>query len=486
MADKKDRTGADSTTDVKGSESSEAKIPQSELKQLLDERSALDKKLESQTKVKKFTLGDGGFAIKGVNDSAIERVENYDFSKGDAKAAIARDKDGYVTEETLPNGTKIKIGYSGEMHDVSSIDFGDGTKWIKNGDKWTDISPSGRPWEHGPDTEVKVTPKGDIVIKKGDTVTTTHPDGTKDAKDLKNGSVVTKDSENRVSSVTYPDGTTTRIEYDKDGNPTSVTAGDKTKWVKGSNGWDCIDTQGKSIDHMAKFDVGSDGVLIATADDGSFYRHDPDGKRSEGKVGINGRDDHGNVTEITSPDGRHQKFSYDADGNLNRIVDEHSDIRRDPTNGKWYSHRGGAEPIEIPGQYTVNKDGVFTWDCEGHTKITHFPDGTRITQDSDRTVTYNSRGYATEIRHPGGHAVHFEYDSAGNETHIIHSDGLELRKAENGWNLYKDGKVLEHHDGVLSVSQKGEILGIGRDGKRRFTIKPDSSDISRPADQKHF
>jgi YD repeat-containing protein len=289
--------------------------PELDRTSLMSERVALDKDDETRTRVKKFTVGDGGFGIEGL-DQAKEKAGNKE-AETMFGAGIKRDDSGRPTEIEYPDGRSNRIKYD-ESGNIEELKTAEGKTVTRDGDHWSVVDSNGTKTQFKGD--IHVTKDGDVAVMNPDgSGSIRHSDGSKTRISEDGVSQETRDINERVTSVTYPDGKTNKIEYDENGEVKAMkTAEGKTVTREGDH-WSVTDANGKKSEWKGDVHVTEDGDVAVINPDGSGSIRHADGSKtrlSDDGVSQETRDIHDRVTSITYPDGNTNKVEYDEKGEV--------------------------------------------------------------------------------------------------------------------------------------------------------------------------
>lgn len=379
--------------------------PELDRSKLLSERNDLDKEDETRTKVKKFTMGDGSFGIdmndvkaqsgpalgKGI-DASDEKAKAGDPPKGieteqktetgDGKVAastIKRDDQDRPTEVTYPNGKSNKIEYDNNGN-VKELQTAEGNTVKRDGDHWVVKEPDGKTREWKGD--VSVTPEGDIIAAGQDQGTVIrHPDGSKTSIHQDGVRQETRDADGRLTSITYGDGKTNKIEYDDKGQVKTLKTAEGNTVEREGDHWKVTDPQGKTREWKGDVSVTDEGDIIAAGkDQGTVIRH-PDGSKTnihQDGVRQETRDIEGRVTSITYPDGKTNKVEYGEDGQVKSMkTAEGNTVEREGDH--WKITEPGGKVREFKGKVKVDENGDVTVEREDGGGTIRRADGTKET-----------------------------------------------------------------------------------------------------------
>ncbi len=383
---------------------------------------------------------------------------------------IERDSEGRPTKITYSDGNSNEIKY-GPDGNPSELHTRDGSTWKKEDGEWTRYKDGKKI-----DDEVgnfQVTKEGDIVAtrKDGTPDMIKHSDGsiTEFGKDGK--SQITRDINERPTSITYSDGSTNKITYDQDGNPTEMHTRDGSTWKKEDGEWNRYKNGKKIDDPIGDFQVTKEGDIIATRKDGT-----PDMiKHADGSVTEYGKDGNSQITRdinerptsITYPDGNTNKITYDKEGNpIEMNTRDGSTWKKE--NGEWNRYKDGKKIDDEVGDFKVTKDGdILATRKDGTPDMVKHSDGslTEFGKDGKSQMTTDSDGKPTSITYPDGNTNKIVYDADGNPTELKLADNSSWKKEDGHWNRYDDqGNKVEESEGDFKVGKNGDLISLKKDG----------------------
>jgi YD repeat-containing protein len=219
-----------------------------------------------------------------------------------------------------------------------------------------------------------------------------------------------------------------------------------------------------------------------TGEFGSLMLGDAQGTKQPHQVE---RNDAGQVTSVTTPDGQRHRFEYGSDGKVNRVTyDDGSSWRRD--GDRWYLHnpdgQRSGEPLK--GSIDVDRDGNYIFrGNDGVTEIQR-PDGTyRREYPNGAYFERNADNKVTEVHFANGTSQRYEYGPDGRLQQYTDQNGWSWRKENGTWNLYDNNgqRTGEPLQGDIDVDSHGNFIFRHNDGMVE-TTSPDGSYVRQAAD----
>ena len=272
----------------------------------------------------------------------------------------------------------------------------------------------------------------------------------------------------RATDITYPNGSTTHVEYGADHNPSEIRSSDGT-WRHEADGWNHYDAANNKTQHL-------EGGGVSVMGDGTVQVLDG---RTEGSVTFpNGeymvtqadgkgvwRDAAGHPQQVDYPNGRPStEIHYDSAGNADRVNvgGPGGQEWRKEADG-WHQYDKGTRRDGPPDQITVANDGTVTLKGADGDGFTWHPDGE--TTDTLNGVT-TDHGRVTDIHRPTGKNDHLTYDGEGHLTEVRSSDNTYWRSDADGWNQYdaNNARVRQLDGGGVRVNEQGGVEVLDRHG----------------------
>lgn len=286
-------------------------------------------------------------------------------------ANVKIDKDGHVTEVSLPNGQNRSFGYDAKG-ELNSITEPDGKSYKSVDGKWVDAQGKPAPFE-----KPAVSSNGDLVLttRDGRYVTETQ-DGKITALNPKDNSVVTYDGNFHVTNVHYANGQSRSFGYDKD-TLTSITETDGKVYKLKDGQWlgpdnsNTYNADAKVLSDGTYSYRQPDGKIISTSTTGAQSQINPDGS-------VCHFDANHRISEITYTDGKRTQFGYDDQGHPNKITTTDGKTLT-LQNGKWVDGENkdtGISDVRVQG------DGSF-WFKAGKNEYINSTKDTQTSFDTD-------------------------------------------------------------------------------------------------------
>ena len=151
----------------------------------------------------------------------------------------------------------------------------------------------------------------------------------------------------------------------------------------------------------------------------------------EGSVYINSFDQNNNLIQTTYPDGENEKFTYDGNGNLNKI------ISRSKQETSYSLNKRG----ELLQKTSSDKSITYQYNIEGSlTKA--------ISKDSVVEIAYDKEKRPVKVTYDGQTSLLYEYNSKGQRTSLSDSSG--------------NYKITYHYD------EAGRMILAKQEGKKNI------------------
>ncbi|RTL38775.1 MAG: hypothetical protein EKK48_20260 [Candidatus Melainabacteria bacterium] len=289
----------------------------------------------------------------------------------DKPANVQVDKNGHVTEVTLPNNQKRTFGYD-QKGELNSITEPDGRSYKNVDGKWIDAQGKAAPFE-----KPAVSSNGDLVMTTADQrIVTESQDGKTTALNPKDNSVVTYDGNYHVTNVHYANGQSRSFTYDHD-TLTSITETDGKVYTLKDNRWlgpdnaNTFNSDAKVLPDGTYTYRQPDGKTISTSTSGQISQINPDGS-------VCHFDANHRISEIIYTDGKKTQFGYDDQGHPNKLIttDGKTLTLQD---GKWRDAQNQDTGIS---DFRVQADGSF-WFKSGNQEFINSTKDTQTSFDSD-------------------------------------------------------------------------------------------------------
>ncbi len=161
------------------------------------------------------------------------------------------------------------------------------------------------------------------------------------------------------------------------------------------------------------------------------------------------RNDWGQITSVTLPNGAVHRYEYDEDGQLLAYSN--------PLGSSWTYQRNALGQLEA----TVDAEGrawQYHWNAQGQLASAVAPDGMA------QHYHYNARGLLQRLEPDNAPAVTFWHDSSDRliERHIAHEEGVLIRRWEYQGGREAPAKVI-YEDGTetrFSYDIEGNLTGV--------------------------
>ena len=272
----------------------------------------------------------------------------------------------------------------------------------------------------------------------------------------------TYDSAHDVLTTTSPDGETTTIKRESDGNAETISrptpGGTQTTSYKYDSHGDLTSVE-NPLKEVRKYEYDAAGDRTTEVDPENnkrTWKYDED-SREESTVSPRGhasgatessfttkieRDAQGRSIKITSPLGHETKYTYDGNGNLETVTDPEGKTTT-------YSYNADNEPIKVQ----EPTGAVTEAEYDGAGQVISKTDGNKHTTKYVRNVLEE----ITEVVDPLGRKTSKKYDQAGNLTSLT-----DAAKRTTTYKYDPDNRLIEvtYSDGK-TATVKYEYNGDG-------------------------
>jgi RHS repeat-associated protein len=387
---------------------------------------------------------------------------------GGATWAFEYSNAGRLTAVVDPLGARLETRYGlhGEIEDtVDPLGHVSSRRYDEMGNLVGVTAPDGAKWEHTYDGLCRLSstqdPAGATWLREydatGNLIATIDPIGTRQSANVDpSGRVVGLDD--GVTSATFEldelgrtvlrrrlDGTEMRATFDLCGRRTSVTDpnGGTTRYEYTPGGR--LSRMVSPLGRTLTLEYNRCGRLAARIDGGGrrwTYHYAADGA----------------LLEVVSPGGGHDRFEYDEAGRLSR--------RTAPGSGRTtYSYDLAGRVVAIAAPHTGTRR--FSYDAAG--RMVEATDG----NGGVTRFTYNERGWITQVQDALGGRVTREHDEVGRL--VCETDQLRRRTRF----VYDPaGRLIEKIDGNgattrLSYDASGRLFSFGSDQGAEVTVERD-------------
>ncbi|MCW6006390.1 DNRLRE domain-containing protein [Micromonospora sp. CPCC 205371] len=328
--------------------------------------------------------------------------------------------------------------------------------------------------------------------RNGEVVSTTDPTGaTRLATYDELGRTVTTSAVERLPQPSY---FITRYAYDDAGNPVSVTtpAGHTTTTTFNAAGEPVTVTDPTSKVTSYRYDLAGRqthvtdpaGVTTRTTYDllgqPVTVAHDAGDPLIERRRALRAFDPNGNVTQITSPEGRVTTYAYDA---ADRVVRQDEKVDATTTVSTVFGYDAAGNRTRL-----VDGNGnatTYTYTSWGAPESTVEPATATTPAAADRTwtTTYDALGNAVGQTAPGGVTTSATYD-AQNRLRAQSGAGAEAPTASKSYGYDAAGRLTSFGgpggDTVLTYDDRGNLSSIrGPAGEATLGYTADSQLASR-------
>ncbi len=325
-----------------------------------------------------FTMPDGKITVlhpDGAFESGAEAKPEAPPESKIESSRVTRDDDDRPAKIEYPDGSTNRVEYDDDGN-VTKLHARDGSTITREGDHWI-IAKDGKisRW----DGEIYVTEDGDIASRLPDGRTKVRGvDGSETIIEPGKGQMTTN-LKGEVTSVTYPDGTTNKIEYDENGNVTRIEARDGSTIEREGERWK-ITKDGETTFLDGDINVTKEGDIYSVADDGSIQIRHRDGSETvthpdQSQVCTNSER---KVTSITrAPDLKTTTIEYGRDGEprLIKNPDGTNWLKQGPNWNRY--DRKGNRVEQHKGDIEVAESGDISMKKSDGSAVVHHLDGTK-------------------------------------------------------------------------------------------------------------
>ncbi len=215
-----------------------------------------------------FKVTKDGDVVATAKDGSSTGIKHPDGSETDidGQSQTTVDGDGRLRSVTRPNGHTAKMEYdkSGALKEVQLPE----KSFKKEDGVWNEYDKDGKKVGKF-DGDFATTKDGDVaVIDKDGSSEIYHRDGSSTSTGADKSQVVTG-PDGEVTSVTYPNGSTNKIQYDADGFPKQIDSSNGSKLVNEGDHWTEY-KNGKKVGTVdGGFEVREDGSIVSVDSKGN-------------------------------------------------------------------------------------------------------------------------------------------------------------------------------------------------------------------------
>jgi RHS repeat-associated protein len=298
------------------------------------------------------------------------------------------------------------------------------------------------------------------------------------------------DNNDRLVSVTHPDGTSNTYGYDCCAEISSTDEnGNKTTLIRDPL---LFITQRKdSLGNTTLLEYDRTGKLVSTTDalgNKTTRMYDGSGRLtqitdSRGRTVQMGYDPNGKLTSLKDKRGKTTSFAYNAYGlllSINNPLGQKTNLTRDGLGRvvTTTNSRGGTIGFayDKDGRLTRKSHGGKTWADYVYDAVGNL---TSVADSTGKTAyTYNGRQEVTGISYPDGKAIALSYDPAGNVSSLTYPGGLTVQYVYDSRNrvvstAWGGNSVAYQYDGVGNLTHEvrsnGTESAYVRDKNNRTT-----------------
>jgi YD repeat-containing protein len=423
------------------------------------ERVELGKGDESYTKQKKFTVGDGGFSIAG-----LESTEK--LVKDGGKQEQGKPVDLQPASILHPNGEETKLEYD-KSGNPTKVAFNYDVRLEKQSDgSWKESGYANIPRKYGDVKDVDVNGEGQVTVTRTDKTSVVLN---------KDGSELNTDASKHITEIIGPKGQKTEIPKYEDGKPALIILPSGETLDKQADGtWNKFKPDGTAGEpFVGDINVSKDGTLTFKGKDKSEEVKHPDGSSvttdKDGHV-TRVEKTNGSVREMKYENGKLAEISMGKDGSIKKEGDEW--VQRDAS-GKETRSKGDIHYDKDGSRVDVTSEVTRISARDGSSKLI-YKDNSQLSMDSDKRVTefVDNEGHKTSIKY--GHAGRYNLIEPIERT--TQSGSVWKREEDDSWSQYRDGKSTgKVFHGRVDVSENGDITRSTTDGKVVDSRHPDGS-----------
>jgi YD repeat-containing protein len=429
-----------------------------------------------------FTLQSNGTYAARAGDSSTLALVGGAYVLTNASGTMERFlSDGQLSSITDSNDNVVTVSYSAGVISGVTSSNGQTLTFTTNAQGRIVSATDG----HGQTVTYTYNSTGDLLLSA------TGPDGTTSYTYNNSGNAL---SENALTQIVHPDGTTANFAYDSQGYLSSES---------GTGGAGKVTYSYPSTGTVTGTDVAGNAITLA---------YDPNGNLAETTDGL-GNSTHyhyntsGELTGVVTPVGGTYTYSYDSNGNLTghtnpdggtvsathasrtdlltsftdqngNITDYSYDSANDLTNITYDNGSGTSYQYSPSGLLTSSTDArgqttTFTYNAQGLLMRKTFSGGTfqaytynamgefssaQATNGGVTAYGYNAAGKLTSVTNPSGQVESYTYNSGGQKLTRTEPDGSVTQYSYNA-----AGLLAEIQDGsgnlITQYSKRGKSPG---------------------------
>ena len=369
-----------------------------------------------------------------------------------AVSRLERDSEGRVTARIAPDGSRIGFAYDLCGNQVAAIDASGAISRVEYGPFYRPaarVNPDGVRYDFAYDAELRLNqvtgPTGLTWTYQFDQV------GNRVAeRDFNNRTLTyTYDRDQRVTAYTGADGSVIAYERDYAGRLLELRAGEEVSRF----GYDAVGRLTSAVNSTAAVSIIRDGI-------GQPIAEEVDGRRLTRAFDLAG-----NLTERTTPTGRHSVWAYDVNGDVAglRAGTETVTITRDVL-GREIRREFGAD-ISVTQSFDANDE------LTGQRILA----ADQVVQE--RRYGYDQDGFPVRIGDLLRGVRELGVDCAGRITEVTGADWIETYLYDQLGNISQAGAPRLPHPGAETVSLGArEICGTRTERAGRTTFTYDTAD----------